>query len=64
MKPMATRIEQQKPADSIAEKGGCALTLLITGIALAALYMVDWGLFSDSAPGSTNRLVHDRQLHP
>lgn len=45
MKPMATRIEPPRPADSIAEKGGCALTLLITGIALAALYMIDWGTF-------------------
>lgn len=45
MKPQATRIEQQRPAESLAEKGGCLLTLLITGAALASLYLIDWRIF-------------------
>ena len=45
MKPQATRIEPQRPANSPAEKGGCLLTLMITGAALASLYLIDWRAF-------------------
>lgn len=45
MKSQATRIEPPQPATSAVEKGGCLITLIITGAALAALHVVDWRIF-------------------
>lgn len=46
MRPQATRIAPPQPAESIAEKGCCLLTLLITGAALCSLYLIDWRAFA------------------
>lgn len=45
MKTQATRIAPPQPATGASEKIGNFLTLMVSGLALASLYMIDWSAF-------------------